>query len=133
MALDLRGLEQDMDLVTLQSKTNEELADLAVEMGVVENGSGVRRQDMLMKVLKAYAEQNGHLLATGILSIANDGYGFLRQEGHVSGSGDVYVSQSQIRRFGQRTGDEVAGQVRPPKDGERSFGRVRVEAVNGVA
>jgi len=130
--LDLRGLEQDMDLVTLQSKTNEELADLAVEMGVVENGSGVRRQDMLMKVLKAYAEQNGHLLATGILSIANDGYGFLRQEGHFSGSGDVYVSQSQIRRFGLRTGDEVAGQVRPPKDGERYFGMVRVEAVNGV-
>jgi transcription termination factor Rho len=121
-----------MDLVTLQSKTNEELADLAVEMGVVENGSGVRRQDMLMKVLKAYAEQNGHLLATGILSIANDGYGFLRQEGHFSGSGDVYVSQSQIRRFGLRTGDEVAGQVRPPKDGERYFGMVRVEAVNGV-
>ena len=130
--MDLRGLEQDMDLVTLQSKTNEELADLAVEMGVVENGSGVRRQDMLMKVLKAYAEQNGHLLATGILSIANDGYGFLRQEGHFSGSGDVYVSQSQIRRFGLRTGDEVAGQVRPPKDGERYFGMVRVEAVNGV-
>ncbi len=130
--MDLRGLEQNMDLVTLQSKTNEELADLAVEMGVVENGSGVRRQDMLMKVLKAYAEQNGHLLATGILSIANDGYGFLRQEGHFSGSGDVYVSQSQIRRFGLRTGDEVAGQVRPPKDGERYFGMVRVEAVNGV-
>ena len=130
--MDPRGLEQNMDLVTLQSKTNEELADLAVEMGVVENGSGVRRQDMLMKVLKAYAEQNGHLLATGILSIANDGYGFLRQEGHFSGSGDVYVSQSQIRRFGLRTGDEVAGQVRPPKDGERYFGMVRVEAVNGV-
>lgn len=121
-----------MDLATLQNKTNEELSDLAVEMGIVENGSGVRRQDLLMKVLKAYAEQNGHILASGILSIVNDGYGFLRQEGSYSGGGDVYVSQSQIRRFGLRTGDEVAGQVRPPKDGERYFGMVRVEAVNGV-
>ena len=85
-----------------------------------------------MKVLQAYADRNGHLLADGILSIVSDGYGFLRHDGSHAGAGDVYVSQSQIRRFGLRTGDEVTGQVRPPKDGERYFGLVRVEAVNGV-
>ena len=85
-----------------------------------------------MTVLKAHAEQNGQIMASGILSIVNDGYGFLKQNGHSDGGGDVYVSQSQIRRFGLRTGDEVAGQVRPPKDGERYFGLIRVEAVNGV-
>ena len=78
------------------------------------------------------AEQNGNLKAGGILSIVSDGYGFLRQNGGQPGAGDVYVSQSQIRRFGLRTGDEVFGQVRPPKDGERYFGLVRVEAVNSV-
>ena len=120
-----------MDLAELQSKTNEELAEIAVELGIMDDGAVPRRQELLMKVLRALAEQNGHILASGILSIVNDGYGFLRQNGNTSG-GDVYVSQSQIRRFGLRTGDEVAGQVRPPKDGERYFGLVRVEAVNGV-
>ena len=126
-----------MDLAELQNQTNEELLKLAVEMGVVENGTmeegtTPKRQELLMKVLQAQAEQNGHILASGILSIVSDGYGFLRQNGTYPGTGDVYVSQSQIRRFGLRTGDDVAGQVRPPKDGERYFGLVRVEAVNGV-
>ena len=77
-------------------------------------------------------EQNGNLLAGGILAITGEGYGFLRTNGSQAGTGDVYVSQSQIRRFSLRTGDEVSGQVRPPKDGERYFGLVRVEAVNGI-
>ena len=77
-------------------------------------------------------EQNGNLLAGGILAITGEGYGFLRTNGTQAGTGDVYVSQSQIRRFSLRTGDEVSGQVRPPKDGERYFGLVRVEAVNGI-
>ena len=122
-----------MDLAELQSKTNEELLTLGSEMGVIDNGAAPRRQDLLMRVLQAYAERDGHILATGILSIVSDqGYGFLRQNGNYPGSGDVYVSQSQIRRFSLRTGDQVTGQVRPPKDGERYFGLVRVEAVNGV-
>ena len=120
-----------MDIAQLQDKTNEELIELASQMGVLDNGSEPRRQDLLMTVLKAHAEQNGQVMASGILSIVNDGYGFLKQGGNSNG-GDVYVSQSQIRRFGLRTGDEVAGQVRPPKDGERYFGLIRVEAVNGV-
>ena len=121
-----------MELTELQDKTNEELMEMAVSMGAVENGETPRRQELLMKILPAHAEKEGHIVATGILSIVNDGYGFLRQNGNYQGSGDVYVSQSQIRRFGLRTGDQVTGQVRPPKDGERYFGLIRVEAVNTV-
>jgi transcription termination factor Rho len=121
-----------MNLVELQEKTNEELMALAVELSVAENGGTPKRQDLLMRVLHASAEQEGNILATGILSIVNDGYGFLRQNGNLPGTGDVYVSQSQIRRFGLRTGDQVTGQVRAPKDGERYFGLVRVEAVNAT-
>jgi len=122
-----------MDLTELRSKTNEELLALAVELGVAEgNGNVPRRQELLTKVLQAHGEQNGNILASGILSIVVDGHGFLRKGGNYPGAGDVYVSQSQIRRFGLRTGDEVSGQVRPPKDGERYFGLVRVEAVNNL-
>ena len=121
-----------MDIAQLQDKTNEELIELASQMGVLDNGSEPRRQELLMTVLKAHAEQNGQVMASGILSIVSDGYGFLKPNGSTPNGNDVYVSQSQIRRFGLRTGDEVAGQVRPPKDGERYFGLIRVEAVNGV-
>ena len=121
-----------MDLAELQSKNNEDMLALAVEMGIVENGSTPKRQEMMSRILHALTEQNGHIIASGILSIVTDGYGFLRQSGNQAGSGDVYVSQSQIRRFGLRTGDRVSGQVRQPKDGERYFGLVRVEGVNGV-
>ena len=121
-----------MNLAELETKTNEDLLEIAQQMNVVENGLSPKRQDLLMMLLKAFAEQNGHLLITGILSIVNDGFGFLKNYSRSPGTGDVYVSQSQIRRFGLRTGDQVSGQVRPPKDGERYFGLVRVEAVNGV-
>ena len=121
-----------MNLAEIQSKSNEELLDLAIEMGVVDDGTSHKRNDLMSRVLQSYSEQNGHLVASGILAIVNDGYGFLRQVNYFHGSSDVYVSQSQIRRFGLRSGDEVTGQVRPPKDGERYFGLVRVEAVNGV-
>ena len=126
-----------MTLAELQDKTNEELLALAVEMGAIdtataENGSPPKRQELVMKLLRAYSERDGNVLAGGILSIVNEGYGFLRQNGGYPGSNDVYVSQSQIRRFALRTGDQVTGQVRPPKDGERYFGLVRVEAVNDV-
>ena len=122
-----------MNITELQSKTDEELLELAQSMEALEDGSAPKRDDLLMLVLQADAEQNGHILASGILSITNDqGYGFLRPNGRNHRTGDVYVSQSQIRRFGLRSGDQVAGQGRPPKDGERYFGLVRVEAVNGL-
>ena len=120
-----------MNLNELQAMSNEELRKAAEGLGVLNgNGSNPRRQDLLMRVFHAYAEKDGQAMANGVLSIVNDGYGFLRQNGSSPGGGDVYVSQSQIRRFGLRTGDRVTGRVRPPKDGERYFGLVRVEAVN---
>ena len=121
-----------MDLLELQRFTDDDLKKFAVELGVPENGISARRHDLLRKVLQAYSERNGNVKVNGILSIVNDGYGFLRQGSVTQGASDVYVSQSQIRRFGLRTGDEVGGQVRPPKDGERYFGLIRVETVNGL-
>ncbi len=122
-----------MDLLELQKYSDDDLKRVALDLGVPENGTSGRRHDLLRKVLQAYSDRDGgNIVVSGILSIVNDGYGFLRQGEVMHGASDVYVSQSQIRRFGLRNGDEVGGQVRPPKDGERYFGLVRVETVNGV-
>ena len=120
-----------MNLSELMTKSNDELSNLATEFGANTNGSN-KRHDLVTRVAKAVAEKTGPITASGILSIVNDGYGFLRQDAGNSSASDVYVSQSQIRRFGLRTGDQMSGRVRPPKDGERYFGLVRVEEVNGV-
>lgn len=121
-----------MNITEIQAKTDAELADLAKEMGILEDGVVPRRQDLINRVIRTQSEQNGSLVAGGILSITGDGYGFLRATGSADRSGDVYVSQSQIRRFGLRNGDQLSGQVRPPKDGERYFGLVRVDSVNDL-
>ncbi len=121
--------ETAMSMAQLEEKTKEELLELSSEMGI-ENGA-LRREEIVFNLLEAYAKQQGYVLATGLLEIVGDGYGFLRQQGLRAGPGDVYISQSQIRRFALRTGDQVTGQVRPPKEGERYFGLIRVEAVNG--
>lgn len=123
-----------MNITEVQAKTDAELADLAKEMGILKEEDGVvpRRQDLINRVIRTQSEQNGSLVAGGILSITGDGYGFLRANGGPDRSGDVYVSQSQIRRFGLRNGDQLSGQVRPPKDGERYFGLVRVDSVNDL-
>ena len=121
-----------MNISEIQTKTNEELLEMAVELGVVDNGSTPRRHELMARVFRTLQDRHGSLSGSGILAIVNEGYGFLRQDGNAPGSGDVYVSQSQIRRFGLRSGDEVVGQVRPPKEGERYFGLVRVEEVNQV-
>src|SRR3954454_22009132 len=94
--------------------------------------TGLRKQDLIFRLLQAQTESQGNIFSGGILDIVDDGYGFLRQERYLPGSNDVYVSQSQIRRFGLRTGDMVTGQVRPPKDSEKYHGLLRVEAVNGL-
>ena len=120
-----------MNLAEIMTKSNDELIKLADGMGASVNGSG-RRHDLVSRVARAVAEREGPIKAEGILAIVNDGYGFLRQDSKNSAVSDVYVSQSQIRRFGLRTGDQILGQVRAPKDGERYFGLVRVEEVNGV-
>ena len=120
-----------MNLAELEAKTREELMDVAKDLGITGH-TGLRKQDLVFRILQARAEQQGNLLAGGILEITDEGYGFLRGDGLRPGPGDVYVSQSQIRRFGLRTGDYVTGQVRPPKDSEKYYGLLRVEAVNSV-
>ena len=118
-------------LSELGTKSKEELLQMAQEVGI-EDGSSWRIEDLLLKFLQAHADQQGSIEAVGVLDIANDGYGILKHNGISSNAGGVYVSQSQIRRFSLRTGDEISGQVRPPKDNERYFSLIRVQQVNGV-
>jgi transcription termination factor Rho len=122
-----------MNLAELDRMNTEELTQVARQMGV--NGKALEampRDELLHRVLQGYGEREGYLLASGILDIMAEGYGFLRQNGRRPGQGDVYVSQSQVRRFGLRTGDLVLGQVRAPKESERYSGLTRVESVNGM-
>jgi transcription termination factor Rho len=120
-----------MNLAELEAKTREELMDVAKDMGI-SGHTALRKQDLVFRILQARAEQQGNLLAGGVLEIVDEGYGFLRGDGLRPGGGDVYVSQSQVRRFGLRTGDYVTGQVRPPKDSEKYYGLLRVEAINSI-
>ena len=122
-----------INVADLESKTKEELLAVARYAGA-EDGvalANLRREDLLHRVFQIFSDHQG-LIAGGVLEIMGEGYGFLRQNGLRPAAGDVYVSQSQIRRFALRTGDTVSGQVRPPKEGERYFGLVRVEEVNGM-
>jgi transcription termination factor Rho len=120
-----------VNLAELEAKTRDELQDMARELNI-HGITGLRKQDLIFRLLQAQTESQGNIFSGGILDIVDDGYGFLRQERYLPGSNDVYVSQSQIRRFGLRTGDMVTGQVRPPKDSEKYHGLLRVEAVNGL-
>jgi len=120
-----------VNLAELETKTREDLLEIARELGV-PGFSTLRKQDLIFRLLQAQAEKEGNIFSGGILEIVDDGYGFLRGESLLPGLNDVYVSQSQIRRFGLRTGDYVTGQVRPPKDSEKYYGLLRVEAVNGL-
>ncbi|MFN8597221.1 MAG: transcription termination factor Rho [Anaerolineae bacterium] len=120
-----------MDFVELEAKTLTELRDIAKGMEI----SGYRRlkkEDLILRLLRAKAEGQGYIFGGGVLDIVDENIGFLRSEHYLPGPEDVYVSQSQIRRFGLRTGDMVIGQVRPPKDSEKYYGLLRVEAVNGL-
>ena len=124
--------EPDLSLVDLEARSRDELEGLAAAVGIPDVGR-LKKHELVYRLLQAQAERQGNIFAGGILDIVEDGYGFLRQERFLPGQSDVYVSQSQIRRFGLRTGDWVTGQVRPPKDSEKYFGLLRVEAVNGQA
>ena len=108
-----------------------ELRKVADSLGVKDAKEG-KHEELVMRVLQAQTEQQGNIFAQGILEIVEDGFGFLRQRSLLPSPNDVYVSSSQIRRFGLRTGDFVTGQTRPPKDSEKYFSLLRVEAVNGV-
>ena len=120
-----------MNMAELESKTLEELRSLAKEFDV-SGYSKLKKSDLILNILKANAEAQGYIFGGGVLEVVQDGIGFLRSVDLLPGPEDIYVSQSQIRRFGLRTGDMVIGQVRPPKDTEKYFGLLRVEAVNGL-
>ncbi len=125
-------VQQSVDVAELGAKSKDQLLDMAESVGL-SDGAGLanlRREELLSRILQTASAQQA-LIASGILEIMDEGYGFLRQVAHPRTTGDVYISQSQIRRFGLKTGDTVTGQVRPPKEGERYFGLVQVERVNG--
>ena len=122
---------ENIDINKLEKMDKENLLAVATEMGI-KNGdalTNLRREEVLNRIIQAFSDQQ-RLTATGVLDLMPEGYGFLRQGSVRPGTGDVYVSQSQIRRFALRTGDTISGQVRPPKNGERYFGLIRVETVN---
>ena len=120
-----------MNLAELETKTKDELLDVAKDLGV-EKPSGMRKQDLVFRIMQAKAEREGNHFAGGIMEMANDGYGFLRTQDMRPSLSDVYVSQTQVRRFALRTGDYVMGAVRAPKDSEKYYGLLRVDAVNGL-
>jgi len=122
---------QNMDIMQMKAKTMSELVSVAKELGITSTSS-LRKQDLIFKILEAQTQKNGLIFAEGVLEILPEGYGFLRSPdyNYLPGSDDIYVSPSQIKRFDLRTGDVVSGQVRPPKNGERYFALLRVEAVN---
>jgi transcription termination factor Rho len=120
-----------MDIAQLETQTLHDLRELAREADIA-GYSRLKKQDLILRLLRDKAERQGHQLRGGILEIIDDGIGFLRSDHYLPGPDDIYVSQTQIRRFGLRTGDMVIGQVRPPKDSEKYFGLLRVEAINGL-
>ena len=123
--------EQVRDISSLKDLSISELGKIAKELEV-EGASSMRKQELIFKILQAQTEQSGLIFAEGVLECLPDGFGFLRapEYNYLPGPDDIYVSPSQIRRFDLRTGDTVSGQVRQPKEGERYFALIKVEAVN---
>src|SRR5512141_2641731 len=121
----------NISISELKEKTIEELTTVAKELKV-EGASGLRKQDLIFAILQAQTEKTGNAFSAGVLEILPDGFGFLRSPdySYLPGPDDIYVSPSQIRRFNLRTGDLVSGQIRPPKEGERYFALLKVEAIN---
>jgi len=119
-----------MDIAELEKKTLTELRRLAQEANIA-GYSRLKKWDLILRLLRDKAEKKGYELRGGVLEIIDDGIGFLRSNNYLPGPEDIYVSQTQIKRFGLRTGDFVIGQVRPPKDSEKYYGLLRVEAISG--
>jgi transcription termination factor Rho len=128
---DSAALEQTLDLKALKQKTAKELADIAREMGV-DGVSVLKKQELIFGILQAQAEKSGNVYGEGVLEILPDGFGFLRapDSNYLPGPDDIYISPSQVRRFALRTGDVVSGLIRSPKEGERYFALLKVEAIN---
>ncbi len=122
---------EEMNIKALKKRKINDLLKMAKELGV-EGATGMRKQDLIFALLQAHTERNGLIYGEGVLEILPDGFGFLRAPdyNYLPGPDDIYVSPSQIRRFNLRTGDTIAGQIRPPKEGERYFALLKVEAIN---
>jgi len=120
-----------MTIAELKEKNITELSRIARTLEI-QGTSGLRKQDLIFKILQAQSEKEGHIFAEGVLEILPDGYGFLRSPdyNYLPGPDDIYVSPSQIRKFDLKTGDTISGQVRPPHEGEKYFALVKIEAVN---
>ncbi|MBU0702455.1 MAG: transcription termination factor Rho [Chloroflexi bacterium] len=120
-----------IDMASLEARTLAELRELAKEWEI-SGFSRLKKEDLILRLLRAKAERDDLMFGGGVLDIIDENKGYLRSKHYKPGPEDVYVSQSQIRRFGLRTGDMVVGQVRPPKENEKYFSLLRVEAVNGM-
>ncbi len=120
-----------MNITDLETKTLPELRDIARDWDL-SGYSALKKHDLIFRLLQAETERQGNIFSGGVLQAVEEGFGFLRHERLLPGNLDVYVSQTQIRRFGLRTGDYVSGQVRPPKENEKYYSLLRVEAVNGM-
>jgi transcription termination factor Rho len=120
-----------LDLVALKDLSIQQLNQIAKDLGL-SGTSGLRKQELIFKILQAQAEKSGLIFSEGVLECLPDGFGFLRapEYNYLPGPDDVYVSPSQIRRFDLRTGDTISGQIRPPKEGERYFALIKVDAIN---
>jgi transcription termination factor Rho len=125
------GRGRTLDLSQLKEMNIQALNAMARELGV-EGAAGMKKHDLIFRILQSQTEKSGLLFAEGVLECLPDGYGFLRapESNYLPGPDDIYVSPSQIRKFDLRTGDTVSGQVRPPKEGERYFALIKVEAIN---
>jgi len=120
-----------LDLVELKDMSIQKLNQVAKDMGI-QGAAGLRKQELIFKILQTQAEKSGLIFSEGVLECLPDGFGFLRapEYNYLPGPDDVYVSPSQIRRFDLRTGDTISGQIRPPKEGERYFALIKVDAIN---
>src|SRR5258708_29592460 len=123
--------QMSISLAELKEKNITDLAKIAKELNI-PGASGMRKQELIFQILRAQTEKNGLIFSEGVLECLPDGFGFLRapEYNYLPGPDDISVSPSQIRRFDLHTGDTVSGQVRPPKEGERYFALIKVEAVN---
>ncbi|MGH2628347.1 MAG: transcription termination factor Rho, partial [Anaerolineales bacterium] len=120
-----------MNIAQLETMNLNDLRSMTKELEI-QGASRMKKEDLILRIMQADAERRGLELRGGVLEIMNEGMGFLRAEHYLPGPNDIYVSQSQIRRFGLRTGDMVIGQIRPPKDSEKYYGLLRVESINGL-
>lgn len=124
-------MDTDFNINTLQSMKIKELSDVAQNFEI-SGFTGLKKQELIFKIFEAQSQRNGHIFSEGVLEVMPEGFGFLRSEkfSYLTGPDDIYISPSQIKRFGLQTGHVISGQIRPPKDNERFFALLRIDTVN---